>query len=116
MVPESPHASEPLTPAVFHVLASLADGPLHGYGIMKRVNEDSGLDMGPGTIYGAIHRLEEAGWVASARVEHDDPRRGKSFSLTQGGRAALEREARRLTRLARLAAERGLAPDLSSAS
>lgn len=113
---ESPQGREPLTPAVFHVLASLAEGPLHGYGIMKRVEEDSGLDMGPGTVYGAIHRLEEAGWVGTATVEKDDPRRGKSFVLTEKGRDALESEARRLARLARLAAERGLAPDLSSAS
>jgi len=114
-VPDPRKTSEPLTPAVFHVLASLANGPLHGYGIMKQVEKDSGLEMGPGTVYGSLQRLEEAGWVTSTRVEVRDSRRGKTFVLTEAGREALKREALRLTRLARLAAERGLAPEGSGA-
>lgn len=110
-MPDPHRGSEPLTPAVFHVLASLAGGPLHGYGIMKRVEEDSGVEMGPGTVYGSLRRLEDAGWVTDSGVEGRDPRRGKTFVLTEAGRTALELEARRLTHLARLAAERGLVPD-----
>jgi DNA-binding PadR family transcriptional regulator len=83
---------------------------------MKRVEEDSGVNMGPGTVYGSLHRLEEAGWVTAIEAERQDSRRGKTFILTHVGRRALEMEALRLTRLARLAAERGLAPDPSSAS
>jgi DNA-binding PadR family transcriptional regulator len=115
-VPTSPPSNEPLTPAVFHVLASLAEGPLHGYGILKRVKEDSGLAMGPGTVYGSIHRLEEVGWVTTTDVDHPDPRRGKAFVLTPEGRRALEQEASRLARLARLVEERGWVPDPTSGS
>ena len=81
----------PLTPAVFHVLLALADGPLHGYAIMQAVEASAGreLRMGPGTIYGSIQRMEEAGLVrelpgtryarfariASARLTRSTPRR-----------------------------------------
>lgn len=101
----------PLTPAVLHVLLALAPGPLHGYGIMKRAEEDSGLSMGPGTIYGAIDRLRQAGWVAEAATDDTDTRRGRVFALTGEGRAALRAEASRLGRLARLAAHRNPDPD-----
>lgn len=92
--------STPLTPAVFHVLLALSEGPLHGYAIMQRAEEVSGQSMGPGTIYGSLQRLDEAGWVDEVETEPDDPRRGRSFELTEAGRDALAREARRITRLA----------------
>ena len=49
----------PLTPAVFHILLALADGPLHGYAIMQAVGRSAGASMpaGPGTIYGALQRM-----------------------------------------------------------
>ncbi len=99
--------AQPLTPAVFHILLALEDGPLHGYAVMKRVEADAGLEMGPGTIYGSIQRLQDAGWVdvSQAAVEPADAeppagRRGKRFSLTEDGRAALRAEALRIRRLA----------------
>jgi len=100
----------PLTPAVFHVLLSLADGPLHGYGVMKRAEEDSGLVMGPGTVYGSLQRLEEAGWVRVGAEHEADARRGRLFELTEAGRQALESEARRITRLSRMESVRRLLP------
>lgn len=112
-------ASTPLTPVVFHVLLSLAEAPLHGYGIMKRVEEDSGIRMGPGTIYGSLNRLLEAGWVAEADasvVPGDDPRRSRAFALTAAGRSALRGEARRIRRLARLAEVRGLSAEPGGAT
>jgi DNA-binding PadR family transcriptional regulator len=99
----------PLTPAVFHILLALADGPLHGYGIMRRVHESSGIEMGPGTIYGSIGRLSDAGWIEEGEDDSTDRRRGKSFLLTGAGRSALESEARRITGLARLEGVRRLA-------
>lgn len=92
----------PLTAVVFHVLLVLSRGPLHGYGIMKGVEEDSGMSMGPGTIYGAVDRLLDGGWVAEDGPAPGDARRGRAFRLTEAGRGALRAEARRLTRLARL--------------
>jgi DNA-binding PadR family transcriptional regulator len=97
----------PLTPAVFHVLLALSDEALHGYAIMKRVETDSGLGMGPGTIYGSLDRLRDAGWVSEESSVAGDTRRGRSFALTTLGRNALRAEARRLARLAELAAVRG---------
>ncbi len=102
---------EPLSPVVFHVLLVLSRESLHGYGIMKRAEEDSGIAMGPGTVYGAIDRLVEAGWVAEAGEAGGDPRRGRAFSITEEGLAALRAEAERLTRLARLQEVRDLLPD-----
>jgi DNA-binding PadR family transcriptional regulator len=122
-------ASSPLTPAVFHVLLTLDAGPLHGYAIMKRVEADSGVVMGPGTVYGSLRRLKEAGWVEDGGSRLDaaestgagaseetpgassDPRRGAAFSLTAAGRDALTREAGRISRLAGMERVRRLALD-----
>ncbi|MDX1647512.1 MAG: PadR family transcriptional regulator [Longimicrobiales bacterium] len=98
----SPQPSAPLTPVVFHVLLALSDGPLHGYAIMQRAEEVSGQSMGPGTIYGSLQRLSDAGWVSEVATEPADARRGRSFELTELGRDALAREARRITRLAKM--------------
>lgn len=100
---------QPLTPAVFHVLLALADGPLHGYGVMKRVEEHSGIAMGPGTIYGSLQRLEEAAWVEVSSVD-GDARRTRRFALTADGREALRTEAGRLSRLAHLVEAKDLVP------
>ncbi len=101
----------PLTPAVFHVLLALAEGPRHGYAVMKQVEEDSGIAMGPGTVYGSLQRLEDAGWVEVGDEDARDARRGRVFHLTPAGRGALQAEASRITRLARLEGVRELAPD-----
>lgn len=110
MMPMSDSAS-PLTPAVFHVLLALSEGPLHGYAIMRRAEEASGTSMGPGTVYGALSRLTEAGWVQEADSDPDDARRGRSFELTSLGREALGEEAQRVTRLAGMEQVRRFAAD-----
>jgi DNA-binding PadR family transcriptional regulator len=89
----------PLTPAVFHILLALADGPLHGYAIMQAVEVSSGADMGPGTVYGSLQRMEEAGLVKE--VAATDERR-RVFALQPAGRRALVVEAERLAKLASL--------------
>jgi DNA-binding PadR family transcriptional regulator len=101
-MPRDGSPTQPLTPVVFHVLLALADGPLHGYAIMKRVEEDSGISMGPGTVYGSLQRLEDVGWIREADDAPTATRRGSAFALTDAGRAALGAEGRRLGRLARL--------------
>ena len=73
---------DPLTPVVFHVLLALSREPLHGYGVMKRVEEDSGMAMGPGTVYGALSRMEQSGWVEEAEAERArGPRRAAGAGL-----------------------------------
>lgn len=93
-------AQAPLTPAVLHILLALSSGERHGYGIMKQVREDSQgkVKMGPGTLYGSLARMMEAGLIRESgrRVdpERDDERR-IYYELTRAGRAALEAELRR---------------------
>jgi DNA-binding PadR family transcriptional regulator len=100
--------SAPLTPAVFHILLALANGPLHGYAIMQSVEDTAGPDMrmGPGTIYGSLQRMEEAGLVKEMAKAPADRRR--LFTLQPAGRRALEAESRRLARLATLVRARRL--------
>jgi DNA-binding PadR family transcriptional regulator len=104
---------EPLTPAVFHILLSLADGEKHGYGIMQEVaaRTNDGLIMGPGTLYGTLKRMLEAGLVEECGERHDpamDDQRRRYYRLTrQGGRAA-SAEAERLEALVRAARAKSL--------
>jgi DNA-binding PadR family transcriptional regulator len=98
----------PLTPAVFHILLALADGPRHGYAIMQAVEASSGTAMGPGTIYGTLERLEANGFVKELPGARSDRRR--TFTLQPAGRTALQEEARRLARLAALVRARRLVP------
>ena len=104
-------APAPLTPAVFHILLALVDGPLHGYGIMQAVEGSAAGEppMGPGTIYGSLQRMEEAGLVKEVTARTDDRRR--VFTLLPAGRRALAQEAERLARLAALVREKRLIPD-----
>ena len=112
-MPDSRHP-EPLTPVTFHILLALSAEPLHGYGVLRRVKEDSGIVMGPGTVYGALNRLQTMGWVDEAGEDGSDSRRGRRFALTRTGREALRAESRRLERLANLARERRLLPEAGS--
>ena len=107
--------AEALTQVVFHVLLALAEGPLHGYAIMKRIERDSGVAMGPGTVYGSLGRLSDMGWVReAASADETDGRRGRAFELTEDGRGALVAEASRISRLARMKRVRALAPEPGS--
>jgi len=108
-----PNRSEtpPLTPITFQVLIALSEGPLHGYGVMRRVEENTGARVGPGTVYGALGRLQSWGWVEDAGEDTSDPRRGARFALTRTGRSALRAEARRLHGLSELARRHRLLPE-----
>jgi DNA-binding PadR family transcriptional regulator len=100
----------PLTPAVFHILLALADGALHGYAVMQAVERSAGgsISVGPGTVYGCLQRMEDAGLVRE--VEAGAARRRRAFELTAPGRRALEAEAARVTALARVVRARKLVP------
>lgn len=102
----TPDGHEPLTPAVFHVLLALSDGALHGYAVMRRVEEDSGTEMGPGTVYGSLQRLEEGGLVEEVDGPDEADGRRRYWSLTPRGAEALRAEAVRLARLSELVLER----------
>ncbi|HXV62338.1 MAG TPA: helix-turn-helix transcriptional regulator [Vicinamibacteria bacterium] len=95
-----------MTPAVLHVLLSLADGERHGYGIKLDVEErtDGAIRLGPGTLYEAIHRLEKSGWIEE--TNHDERR--KFYRLTRAGRRHLEKELNRLNEIIRFARSKAL--------
>src|ERR1700745_299035 len=92
----------PLTPAVFHILLALFGKERHGYDIMQQVKVDSGdaVKMGPGTLYGSLDRMIEAGLVAKSNTK--DPRR-IYYKLTTLGQATLRAETERLSRLSAVA-------------
>ena len=100
--------AEAVSPAEFHILLALAETDRHGYAIMQQVAAESGgeIQLGPGTLYGAIKRLLEYGYIreVESRVDpaFDDSRR-KYYRLTTAGRAAAVAEARRLAALVNLA-------------
>ena len=85
-----------------HVMIALAQGPLHGYAIMLDIEEMTGNRPGPGTLYGAIARLEERGWIEP--LESDDRRR--PYRLTTKGRRVLRARVDTLHAVARLARAR----------
>src|SRR5579872_3721583 len=104
---------EPLTPAVFHILLSIVDGEKHGYAIMQEVEERTGgaLVMGPGTLYGTLKRLLEAGLVEESGERPDpalDDQRRRYYRVTRQGRRAAIHEAERLEALVRAARAKSL--------
>jgi transcriptional regulator len=73
-----------------------AMGPLHGYGIARRIEQISGdlLSINYGTLYPALVKLEQEGYVASEWGVSDNNRRAKFYTLTRAGRRQLAKEAR----------------------
>jgi DNA-binding PadR family transcriptional regulator len=84
------------------ILISLAGGPKHGYAVMEDVERLAGVRMGPGTLYGALARLERLGLIEP--VPSTDRRR--PYKLTSAGAPALEAELAQLQRLASAGLER----------
>ncbi len=88
----------------YFVLASLLDGPLHGYAIIQRAAELSGnrVRLATGTLYTALDRLTAEGYVRLVREEIVNGRARRSYGLTDSGAGALRAEAARLAAAARL--------------
>jgi len=76
------------------ILKTLARGPLHGWGISKRIQQlsDDELSVGQGSLYPALYRLENQGWIVAQWKESEQGRSAKVYSLTRDGRQQLERE------------------------
>lgn len=102
----------PLSEAVFFILLSLLPGPKHGYAIMKDVEalSDSRVSLSTGTLYGALKRLLEGGWVQRVDDERDGSGRGrKAYILTQLGKDILEAETARMQSLVAMSQKRSSA-------
>ena len=88
-----------MTEAIYYILLSLRR-PNHGYGIIQEVSDMTGgrVNLGPGTLYGAINTLLDKGWIVLVRAELDS-RKKKEYIITDKGRAAFAAEQKRLAEL-----------------
>ena len=96
----------PLPSAAFQILISLADGDLHGYGIMRQVEQQTGgrMRLGPGTLYGSVQALLEEGLIQPVDAREDEQlgrERRRYYRLTSTGRKLARAEAERLADLLR---------------
>ncbi len=105
----------PLTPAVLHILLALSTKERHGYGIMKQVESDSQgkVKMGPGTLYGSIRRMIEAGLIRESDKEIDpemDDERRVYYKIIGPGQKALAAELQRYRAVVAVAKRKRLSP------
>jgi DNA-binding PadR family transcriptional regulator len=102
---------DPLPAAAFQIMLSLADGDLHGYAIMRQVEEQTGgrLRLGPGTLYGSIQALLEGKLIEEVyRPEENEDRqeRRRYYRLTANGRKVARSEAEKMADVLRVARAR----------
>jgi DNA-binding PadR family transcriptional regulator len=90
-----------LSPVQHHILLALLEGERHGYAIMQSVERITGgtARMGPGTLYGAIARLIDAGLIEEAGERADADERRRYYRLSASGKRAVRAETERLRRL-----------------
>lgn len=97
----------PLREPTFFILLSLSPGPKHGYAILKEVEllSDGRVKLSTGTLYGAIKRLLDDGWIRRVDdpLPNDTDRERKTYDLTELGRRVLNAEIARLQKLVSLA-------------
>jgi PadR family transcriptional regulator PadR len=83
------------------ILKSLALEQMHGLGIARRVEQITGgtFQVKPGSLFPALHRMEEEGWVSAVWGESENNRRAKYYRITKAGRRQLETERQRWSRI-----------------
>ena len=76
------------------ILKALSAQPLHGLGVSNRINQitKETFHVKPGSLFPALHRMEEAGWLKSSWGDSENKRRAKYYTLTKAGRRQLETE------------------------
>ena len=84
------------------ILKALGPGELHGLGISRRIEQitQGTFLVKPGSLFPALHRMEEAGWLSSFWGESENNRRAKFYRLTKAGKGQLEVETEEWTRVA----------------
>ncbi len=110
-----PRAFLPLAPADLQLLLAVSRAPLHGYALMKAVEEQSGgaLRVELGSLYRVVHRLERDGLMEEARATDDGPAPGRDrrfYRITALGRAVVTAELERLRAVLELAGQRPMQP------
>src|SRR5882724_6409475 len=83
------------------ILKALALAPLHGLGVSQRIEQvtHGTFQVKPGSLFPALHRMEEKGWLVSSWGESENNRRAKYYELTKAGRRQLETETERWKRI-----------------
>jgi transcriptional regulator len=83
------------------ILQTLAPGPMHGWAVAQRIQQVSRnvLEIGQGSLYPALHRLEYKGWIRAEWGESENNRRAKFYSLTRTGKKQLDAELKSWDRL-----------------
>lgn len=106
-------ADLPLTDLSFNILLALTGEELHGYALVKRLQELEGRgSLRTGTVYAALARLQDSGWVEEVDPPHEEvDRRRKYYRATEEGLAVARAEAARLSGLLRLARDKDLLGD-----
>jgi transcriptional regulator len=84
------------------ILKALSTGELHGLGVSRRIEQMTAgtFSVQPGSLFPALHRLEEAGWLSSSWAASDNNRRAKFYTLTKAGRRQLVEEKEQWNRIA----------------
>ena len=88
------------------ILKAVSLGPLHGYGVLLRIEQISGgrLEIQQGSLYPALYRLEDQGWIASEWGESENKRKAKYYRLTADGKKRLLSEEQKWNRMAEVIA------------
>lgn len=116
--PPDPSSLLPLTLPVFHMLLELSEGERHGYALKRAIGQRTAgkLNLGSGALYGAIHKLLEAGLIVESGERPDphlDDERRRYYRITPLGRRVAAAEAMRLRDLVRLAGAQLGMPELA---
>jgi transcriptional regulator len=88
------------------ILKAVSLGPLHGYGVLLRIQQisEGRLEIQQGSLYPALYRLEDQGWIASEWGESENKRKAKYYRLTATGKRRLQAEADKWNRMAEVIA------------
>jgi transcriptional regulator len=83
------------------ILKALSLQPLHGLGVSRRIEQitKGAYTIGPGSLFPALHRLEQRGWLAASEGESENRRKAKYYTLTAAGKRQLQREAKSWARV-----------------
>jgi len=95
------HDHLPLAPRDLLILAVLSEAPLHGYGIIRAVEErsESGVVLDPANLYRVLRRMQRSDWIRELPEAGDEGGRRRTYAITRSGEAVLRAEVARLERL-----------------
>ena len=95
----------PLSESVLLILVRISKGPIHGYGIISDVRSmtDGRVELSTGTLYGAISRMMDDGWIEKHQIKKESDRERKEYRITKKGKRILNSEMERIKSLIQIA-------------